>query len=1800
MSTRTHHVILRSRIEVTLDQHSQNNILQRTLHKVVHRHIMPMLSKLFSQYVPDDAIIHLDKLVIDVGDLNLSALGKQLPYQVEQILTLKLKEEIGKVLHNPTADQIIPLPDAKMEAIAHYLSEGNFAWWMVERSEKQIEKTYLELLHHTPLRIAQLWSNLRKKGKAVQRCMALFSQTTVAHTIAYLLKQPIPYFTPILAEAGLLLYQTGILTSRPYTLEQQLHAMALLAIINQQKYQVDRICFLQMLLQQAAIQTATSYEKILEKIHAYYEQNEKKSSYNATIKGWVFQLRDMVATPPKYWYQDANNQQKVLKELDRIGNHTMASYQLSAAVGTIKAVIDQPGIRSLVKSWLKEKKNREQLIKRLPDALFIGFLGSIDPYIATLYADFRGIATATAATAAPICAVKANSLAYCGFEHAKAVYLKAIQSVFKKYISNNFINKQRLSIWCATHTHHPEVAAIMEPLVSITQPSILSDDPKITMYSDSTTTNPQLASTHPVDLNSPPISISEDDSSNLLKALERIIHPTIAADERLRAISDIKIVIDQPGIRSFLQSWLKEKKNREQLIKRLPDALFIKFLQSIDPYIATLYADFRGIATATAATATPIRAVKGNSLAYCGFEHAKTAYLKAIQSVFKKYISNNFINKQRLSIWCATHTHHPEVAAIMEPLVSITQPSILSDDLKITMYSDSTATNPQLASTHPVDFSSAPISISEDDSSNLLKALERIIHPTIAADERLRAISDIKIVIDQPGIRSFLQSWLKEKKNREQLIKRLPDALFIKFLQSIGPYIATLYADFRGIATATAATATPIRAVKGNSLAYCGFEHAKTAYLKAIQSVFKKYISNGLINKQRLSILYATQSYDPAVGAIIRPFVSISGGSLLSDGPKTTEHQNNSLHTDPKLADIGAAYLDIDPVSGLESNLSDVVAFLLYNELPKDQLVAAYVIAKRLGHATCQQIRDQLTPLCQEATILRKLIQNSTEPTLKKLLQAFVPFSDQLLDRLEKVISQSKVVECTEQLTNIRLIKEIFIKAAIIHIPPTTEKQYIERILCHLGIQTSCSPTILCDQLINGAKQTSDHHLVETFSLLKKNLAPLNLHKIDEVDLMFLFTHETFSLDQTLLPLYYSKLLPAIKHRVRASDGADVSQSVINELVAQHLSTIDKPLQATIGTTFYKQITNSLQGKQQRVAKRWNLFLHTGQLEHYTEVTALLNDVIKHLPTFSLAQDKIHVRRRLIANFTPSQLMLLVQNHNDIGKRLANFIQGSYQLWCATEGSLGQQNITRSLFWDSILKTLPGTLMAKEDWLAEIISQWSNVLHITPTTLLETFQIFIQDTKGIPEVEKLTSSLHKLEEKYRERIQQQAIQRGYKAPILTKLYLFLNGSLSFFSQQYPLAMATLSDELMQSITDQPLALSKLLKEQDNHELAARRMVYYFSEEIITKMIACLAKEKSLFVMHYLDVLSNALPSTIIPLDHLSRWKKELCISIIHYLITKSQIEAMEFVQRTLLTICYPKETVYQVIASIAANESTIPPPKNKIIDLLKPLIKQINENRIGPSTVVHTPLEQLPATLEKKIAKRDSVPTEEVRVYTKNTGLVFLWPFFYDFFKVHNLMVGNQFVCEQAAHNAVYLLQYLVTGKLNSPEWQLTLPKLLCGLAYDTVLLPYSHANDDAYGHPQAEMVDQLEKQPLQGATKKIATNSLIAADALEPISIHTGLLIEKVIKRWESLKKLKDTILYQDVTLENILNQHFLNRMGILTREQVDNSSESRFWHLSIMHQDYDTVELLPPWSMTRLKLPWMQEAIVLFWMVE
>jgi hypothetical protein len=98
---------------------------------------------------------------------------------------------------------------------------------------------------------------------------------------------------------------------------------------------------------------------------------------------------------------------------------------------------------------------------------------------------------------------------------------------------------------------------------------------------------------------------------------------------------------------------------------------------------------------------------------------------------------------------------------------------------------------------------------------------------------------------------------------------------------------------------------------------------------------------------------------------------------------------------------------------------------------------------------------------------------------------------------------------------------------------------------------------------------------------------------------------------------------------------------------------------------------------------------------------------------------------------------------------------------------------------------------------------------------------------------------------------------------------------------------------------------------------------------------------------------------------------------------------------------------------------------------------------------------QKPAETETSLSDPDLADTEqldqEIKIYIKNSGLIFLWPFMEDLLVKQELMENQVFVDNMAANNAIHMLQYLATEQLPTPDWRMILNKLLCGLAYDAI-----------------------------------------------------------------------------------------------------------------------------------------------------
>jgi hypothetical protein len=137
---------------------------------------------------------------------------------------------------------------------------------------------------------------------------------------------------------------------------------------------------------------------------------------------------------------------------------------------------------------------------------------------------------------------------------------------------------------------------------------------------------------------------------------------------------------------------------------------------------------------------------------------------------------------------------------------------------------------------------------------------------------------------------------------------------------------------------------------------------------------------------------------------------------------------------------------------------------------------------------------------------------------------------------------------------------------------------------------------------------------------------------------------------------------------------------------------------------------------------------------------------------------------------------------------------------------------------------------------------------------------------------------------------------------------------------------------------------------------------------------------------------------------------------------------------------------------------------------------------------------------------------------------------------------GKAFRDEPCRQQAISLIHYLATGQGQTPEYQLLLPKFLCGMPLN---MPLDHFMD------------------LTPESRSEAEN-----------------LLKAVISHWCALKK----------TSPDGLRESFLQRPGKLEKRQSGR-------YLQIERHTLDILLDHLPWNLSMVKLPWMQEMLRVEW---
>lgn len=170
-------------------------------------------------------------------------------------------------------------------------------------------------------------------------------------------------------------------------------------------------------------------------------------------------------------------------------------------------------------------------------------------------------------------------------------------------------------------------------------------------------------------------------------------------------------------------------------------------------------------------------------------------------------------------------------------------------------------------------------------------------------------------------------------------------------------------------------------------------------------------------------------------------------------------------------------------------------------------------------------------------------------------------------------------------------------------------------------------------------------------------------------------------------------------------------------------------------------------------------------------------------------------------------------------------------------------------------------------------------------------------------------------------------------------------------------------------------------------------------------------------------------------------------------------------------------------------------------------------------------------------------PVEEKGgLYVTQAGLVLLHQFLCPYLDAVGLLEEESFRDELAQQTAIYLLYYLGTKQTDAPEYDLVLPKLLCGWPLN---------------EPVVRDLDLLEADLAEGEN-----------------------LLQSAIDHWQALKS----------TGPDGLREGFLQRDGKLTRTDSG-------WKLQVEQKVIDILLSRLPWGLSMVKLPWMEEILIVEW---
>ncbi len=184
------HVIKRQTVEITLAKKENVWQLQQTLSRIFQQSLPPLLDRCLSEVGSPDCLHRIDRLELDLGELDSNSLEADILARIELTLRQALSEQMGYAQSLPATEQKNEPMLAHLELLGYFVREGYLPWWADSSQRHMPEKSFAALLSSDSSALKRLLSGLIQESRCLQRLISYFDDGHLVTMMALLTAAP--------------------------------------------------------------------------------------------------------------------------------------------------------------------------------------------------------------------------------------------------------------------------------------------------------------------------------------------------------------------------------------------------------------------------------------------------------------------------------------------------------------------------------------------------------------------------------------------------------------------------------------------------------------------------------------------------------------------------------------------------------------------------------------------------------------------------------------------------------------------------------------------------------------------------------------------------------------------------------------------------------------------------------------------------------------------------------------------------------------------------------------------------------------------------------------------------------------------------------------------------------------------------------------------------------------------------------------------------------------------------------------------------------------------------------------------------------------------------------------------------------------------------------------------------------------------------------------------------------------------------------------------------------------------------